>query len=103
MIPAGVSIRRLTDEGIRHGGDHSYGKDADRKTGPSPCLPKSYGRRAEGYGPQGRGPRYLLLRLGNWWNPKSAAELIFYLTGFPVRLQRASPTCSTISPWLLYT
>jgi hypothetical protein len=45
-------------------------KDADRKTGPSPCLLESYGRQAKGYGPafrsvragrpQGGGPRYLL-------------------------------------------
>jgi hypothetical protein len=40
MVPGGVSIRRLTDDRIRHGGDDGYGKDADRKTG---------------------GPRYLLL------------------------------------------
>jgi hypothetical protein len=37
---------------IWHGGDNSYGKDADRKIGPSP----------EGYGPHGGGPRYLLPR-----------------------------------------
>jgi hypothetical protein len=47
---AGVSIRRLTDDGMRHGGDSSYRRDADRKIGPSP----------EGFGPQGGGPRYLL-------------------------------------------
>jgi hypothetical protein len=33
-------------------------KDADHRSGPSPCLLKSYGRQAEGYGPQGGGPRY---------------------------------------------
>ena len=48
---------------IRHGGDDSYGKDADRKIGPSPCLLESYGRQAEGYGPRGGGPRYLLFSL----------------------------------------
>jgi hypothetical protein len=30
---AGVSIRWLTDDGMRHGGDSSYGRDADRKIG----------------------------------------------------------------------
>ena len=45
-----AGIRRLTDDGMRHGGDSSYRRDADRKIGPSP----------EGFGPQGGGPRYLL-------------------------------------------
>jgi len=44
--------RGATRDRIRHGGDNSYGKGADRKIGPSP----------EGYGPQGGGPRYLLPR-----------------------------------------
>ena len=52
MVPGGVSIRRLTDDRVQHGGDDGHGKDADRKIGPSP----------EGYGPQGGGPRYLLPR-----------------------------------------
>ena len=60
MVPGGVSIRRLTDDRIRHGGDNSYGKDADREICPSPCLLESYGRQAEAYGPQGDGPRCLL-------------------------------------------
>ncbi len=52
--------RGATRHRIRHGGDSGHGKDADRKIGPSPCLLESYGRQAEGYGPQGGGPRYLL-------------------------------------------
>jgi hypothetical protein len=60
MVPGGVSIRRLTDDRIEHGSDDSYGKDPERRIGSSPCLLESYGRQAEGYRPQGGGPRYLL-------------------------------------------
>ena len=35
---AGVSIRRLTDDRIRHGGDHGHGKDTGGKTGGPDCL-----------------------------------------------------------------
>jgi hypothetical protein len=38
-------------------------KDADHKSGLWPCLLKPCGRQAEGYGPQGGGPRYRLNRL----------------------------------------
>ncbi len=47
---------------IRQGGDDGYRKGANRKAGPSLCLLRSYGRQAEGYGPQG-GPRYLVAKL----------------------------------------
>jgi hypothetical protein len=29
---------------IQHGGDDGYGREADRNTGPSPCLLEPYGR-----------------------------------------------------------
>jgi hypothetical protein len=52
-VPGGASILRLTDDRARHGGDDSYGKDADGKTGgPRYLLSKraavfcsSFGRR----------------------------------------------------------
>ena len=31
----------------------TYAPPADHKSGPPPCLLRSYGRQAEGYGPQG--------------------------------------------------
>jgi hypothetical protein len=39
MEPGEVSIRRLTDDRMRHGGDGGCGKDADRKIGgPLACF-----------------------------------------------------------------
>jgi putative addiction module killer protein len=56
----------LTDDKIRHGGDDGHGKQRSAKTGASPaCAPKPFGgRRPEGYGAQGGGPRHLLFTNG---------------------------------------
>jgi hypothetical protein len=49
MVPGGVSIRRSpdpatdgpTDDGIRHGGDNSYAKDAEPSADERSALPAS--------------------------------------------------------------
>ena len=53
-------------DGIQDGREDGWGKHADRKTGPSPCLLKPCGRQAKGYRPQGGGPRFPIYSLGTF-------------------------------------